>query len=609
MATLNPAQRLARFFLLPLATLSDRLGNTFYGGLAVTIMAIAALTISTGLTSEMKSKAYDLIMKTRLNYPTADPDIVILDIDEAALAAMAKDFGRWPWPRSIMGEMVEGIRVQKPKAIVFDITFSDPDVFNAEGDKYFRNSIVQTPNTYFPMIRLNEGNDKLSQFQVKRIPGVTGDENADPNATYAVVLPYLYDVLDDHRLGTNNLYADADGIVRNYHVYRNEYGWWVNSLPANVAAATGATLPDDPDILLNWRGKPPSYRTVSFHDVYFDFLKEKKTRPADEFAGKIVIIGSTAPSLFDIKPTSMARIHPGVEILATALDNLKNRDYLTELPRWVAILVTMVSVSLLGLAFIYNIDQRAVNLTFTFAQTGFLAISYLFLNFSPVFVDLTAPFTFSLLYFTIARFNSSFQTQYRNGHPLFSTLLEEDNECRAVLIECHNHIAARQAQLRLRAALKRQVGLSRFGVISAPLFKPFPLLHAFFRDTLLFYWLVPKKIEAEALQDVVATLTRMAPVVDKAGGRPGPNEDRRATFLIHTCVLHVDVQDRWRLQGEEALARTMGMANTVPSAAQGGSIRIVATQEFDKFCRSTLSQEMPAALIQAGLPAAGRVAG
>jgi hypothetical protein len=101
----------------------------------------------------------------------------------------------------------------------------------------------------------------------------------------------------------------------------------------------------------------------------------------------------------------------------------------------------------------------------------------------------------------------------------------------------------------------------------------------------------------------------MAPVVDKAGGRPGPNEDRRATFLIHTCVFDVDAQDRWRLQGEEALARTMGLAKTVPSVTQGGSIRIVATQEFNEFCRNTLSQEMPAALIQAGLPAAGRAAG
>ena len=604
MAMLNPAQRLVRFFLLPLATLSDRLGNKFYGGLAVVIIAMAALTISTGLTSGMKSKAYDLIMKTRLSHPAADPDIVILDIDEAALAAMAKEYGRWPWPRNIMGEVVEGISVQKPKAIVFDITFSDADVFNAEGDKYFRNTILQTPNTYFPMIRLNEDNDKLSNLKVSQLPGVTKDEDPEPNATYAVVLPYLYDVLDDHRLGTNNLYADDDGIVRSYHVYRIEHGWVVNSLPANVAAATGAVLPDDPDILINWRGKPPSYQRVSFHEVYFDFLKEKKTRPANEFAGKIVIIGSTAPSLFDIKPTSVARIHPGVEILATALDNMKNRDYLSELPRWVAVVVTIASIILLAVAFIYNIDQRAVTLTFTLAQTGFLAISYLFLNFSAVFVDLTAPFTFSLLYFTIARFNSTFQTQYRNGHPLFSLLLEEGNECRAVLVECHNHIAARQAHLRLRAALKRQVGLSRYGVISAPLFKPFPLLHAFFRDTLLFYWLVPKEIEAEVLQDVMDTFARMAPVVDRAGGRLAPSGSQRAIFLIHTCVFSVDVQDRWRLQGEEALARTMGMAMTAPSAAHDGNIRIVATKEFEEFCRNTPSVAVPEALVQAGLPVA-----
>ncbi len=602
MAAANPLQRIARSVLLPLSALSDRLGNAFYAGLAVLVIAWASFAIATGATSGMKNKAYDLIMKSRFHNPAADPDIVILDIDEAALAAMAPDYGRWPWPRNIMGEIVEGISAQKPKAIVFDITFSDPDVFNAESDKYFRDAIARTPNTYFPMIRLVKDNDKLSKLKVSQLPGVTRAEaSADPNATYAVVLPYLYDVLDDHRLGTNNLYADDDGIVRNYHVYRDEYGWAVNSLPANVARAAGTTLPDDADILMNWRGLPPSYQRVSFHEVYFDLLKQQKTRPAHEFTGKIVIIGSTAPSLFDLKPTPVARIHPGVEILATALDNMKNQDYLSELPVWVVILTTMAAISLLAFAFVYNIEQRTVNYIFTASQTGFLAISYLFLNFSTIFVDLTAPFSFCLLYFTIARFYSTFQGQYRNGHPFFSTLLDEGNECRAIFIQCHNHLKPRNANIRMLGTLKRQGGLSRYGIVVPSMFRAAPLMHAFFRDTMLLYWLLPKDREAEVLKDVIATLDRMIPAIDKTCRRFGPLPAPAVTFSLHTITFKIDAQERWRLLGEEALAQILAMVATVTSAAHSGMIKIQASSEFKELCQRSTAITLSPALVQAGL--------
>src|SRR3990172_1507702 len=170
----NPLQRIARFFLLPLSSFSDRLSNRFYVGLAMVVAAVAVFAIASGSTAGMKNKAYDLIMKTRFQHPAADPDIVIVDIDESALAAMAPEYGRWPWPRNIMGELVEGIAAQQPKAIVFDIVFSDPDVFNIDGDRYFRDVIAATPNTFFPMIRLTEENDRLSELKARQLSGATG---------------------------------------------------------------------------------------------------------------------------------------------------------------------------------------------------------------------------------------------------------------------------------------------------------------------------------------------------------------------------------------------------------------------------------------------------
>jgi len=595
-------RRIARFFLLPLSSLSNRLGNWFYVVLAVVIGAIAVIAIATGSTAGMKNKAYDLIMKTRFQHPAADPGIVIVDIDEPALAAMAPEFGRWPWPRSLMGELIEGIAAQQPKAIVFDIMYSDPDVFNAAGDKYFRDAIARTPNSFFPMIRLNDENDRLSQLKVRQLPGVSKlEDTASDDATIAAIMPFFYDVLGDHRLGTNNIFTDADGIVRTYSVYTDEYGWRVGSLPANVISALGFPLPEHEDILLNWRGKPPSYRHVSFHEIYFDLLKEKKSRPADEFTGKIVIVGSTAPSLFDLKTTPVAKAHPGVEILATAIDNLKKGDFLTELPPWIYIVVTLVAIVLLTVAFVYNIDQRVVNLSFTFLQSGFLAVSYLTLNFSTVFVDLTAPFAFSLAYFTVARFNYMFAGFRRSGQAFFSTQLDEGKHCRVVLVQCHGHIKNRRALLALGASIKKQVGLSRYGLVTSPFFKGMPLLHAFFRNTLVFYWLVPAEKSAEVLQDVVSVMERSLPAIKKSSRRRSTENQPTVTWLLHSFDFTVDAEESWRLQGEEGMAKLFALAPKTGKARDGGVIRVLATNEFSDACRSAEGLKVSEELEKAGL--------
>jgi hypothetical protein len=79
---------LARGFLLPLAAFSDRLGNRFYVALAAVVMLVAWAAIATDRTAGMKDHAYDLVMKYRFRAPAPDADIVVLDIDEVALAAM-----------------------------------------------------------------------------------------------------------------------------------------------------------------------------------------------------------------------------------------------------------------------------------------------------------------------------------------------------------------------------------------------------------------------------------------------------------------------------------------------------------------------------------------
>jgi adenylate cyclase len=389
-----------------LRLIATRLRQNFYVYLA-TIFSLFVVVdaVLLHVTANMRQTAFDAMVRYRIRVPRPDPGIVIVDIDEASLAAMAKDYGRWPWPRQVLGEFLDHLEAQRPRAVVFDILFSDPDVYNPDSDDYFDAVIARTTNTFFPLLRLDEASDSLSQIRPAMIPGATPLPGASQTeARVAVVLPHLPAILRGGRLGFNNIYPDPDGIVREYLVYRNEDGWTIPSLPARVIRDLGYREPVQPRIVLNWRGKPFSYRTVSFRDVFNDMTSKERRRSPGEFTNTIVLIGSTAPSLFDMKPTPMSRLHPGIEILATAIDNLQRGDYLRYPPgRMLYPALTLAIVWATAWAFYRDAGRDRIDQLFGAWQVVLVVVSYASINLTNTYIDLTGPVTVGLAYFTTAR--------------------------------------------------------------------------------------------------------------------------------------------------------------------------------------------------------------
>ena len=389
-----------------LANLTRKLKNNFYLYLATLFTLLVLLDAGVFHVGEnMRDKAFDFMVKNRFIKPNVDKDIVIVDINEASLSAFAKEYGRWPWPRQVLGEFVENIQAQNPKAIVFDIVFSDADIYNADSDAYFNEVITACENCFFPILRLDPSQDKLSALKYKQIPGVVAGSNSEDGDTVAAILPYFKGALKIGKLGTHNVYPDNDGIVREYRMYHDEAGWIMPSLPKAIAAYSGSNTESLPkDMLINWRGKPFTYTYATFSDVFTDMASKDKKRPQDEFSNKIVIIGSTAPGLFDIKPTAMGKQFPGVEILATAIDNAKHGDYLKV---WRGktpyVLLSLLLIWLTTAAFYFKVDRNRFNSIFTSSQIGLLVLSYLAINVSNTYLDLTAPLLWAAALFGIAK--------------------------------------------------------------------------------------------------------------------------------------------------------------------------------------------------------------
>lgn len=311
----------------------------------VAVLLIALNSMWLNLFSTLDNRLSDLFVRQVAQKLSPDPDIVLVDIDEASLVAMQDTAGSWPWPRAVHGELLQGIARQQPRAIVFDILFSEPDRYRPESDQFFNEVLHDLHNVYFPMALL-EGNQSLGVplAELAKIIAIPHAPDADPNAR-AILLPPQAVAPESWRVGLINFTEDRDGIARKYELSRNVSGWQLESLPARVMRDLGSAIPPQPDISLHWRGDSRAYKHISYSELYADQSRQKPQRDPHELTGKIVVIGTTATGLHDIHATPVSSLYPGVAILATALDNLKNQRYLHAAPAYFAPLVAMLLIA------------------------------------------------------------------------------------------------------------------------------------------------------------------------------------------------------------------------------------------------------------------------
>jgi adenylate cyclase len=144
-----------------------------------------------------------------------------------------------------------------------------------------------------------------------------------------------------------------------------------------VAKDLGYAVPPQPDMILAWRGKPGAFKHISYADLYEDFSREHPQRAADELKGKIVIIGTTATGLHDVRVTPMASLYPGMEILATAIDNLKNGRAMHRADEGFATGLALLLVALLSIAFMRGKHALKIGLGLLAATLALLLASYL----------------------------------------------------------------------------------------------------------------------------------------------------------------------------------------------------------------------------------------
>ncbi len=371
---------------------------------AAAALALAALEIfAVHLLQPLENRLLDGFTRWHAARLAPDPDIVLVDIDERSLAAMQNEAGRFPWPREVYAELLRGLMPQKPRAVVFDIMFSEPDKFRPQSDAAFAEAAApHRERLYFPYLMLDARDQAAGASAAELAPllGLVRRPESDPQARIALVPPMALPS-ELWRGGTINFLEDEDHVGRRYALRTTVRGWDIPSLPARVALDLGYGVPDTADLRLAWRSTARGLPAVSFSDLYEDFGRSQKKRPSDEFKGKIVVVGAAAAGLGDLRVTPLSGTQPGVEILATAIENLKNGRAMRAWPAWVPAGVALLLVGLLYAAFARNVGANRIAAGLAAATALLLAFSW-FLAGRLALLPLLAPLLAAWLFYFAA---------------------------------------------------------------------------------------------------------------------------------------------------------------------------------------------------------------
>lgn len=391
------------------ASLTDRRMAWLLAGVLACFHAGHALL---GAEDRISAGTYDTLMKRRLWVPSPDPRILVADLDEHSIAVLAPEIGLWPWPRDVFANLLDYFERRGATAVVFDVLFTEPDAQRPAADAAFAAALEKSRIAWLPALRLAREGDAISQVRMSDLPGMVTRTraDADPLRTIAIAPPYMAAAVGGGRFGYLNVEPDGDGTLRRFAFTEEIDGWRVHSLPARIAVELNGSAPTGTR-LLQWGREAPRYPRVSVAEFVRDADRRESQRPADELRGKIVVVGATAAGLHDLHPTTVATRHPGVDILANAIDDALNDRAKRTRPHWLE--APLVAASIVAmLVLVLTLQKGTVGQLLVRVPLALMAVSWASLHFGTLFVDLTVIASSALAYFSALKLAGSYRSDY-----------------------------------------------------------------------------------------------------------------------------------------------------------------------------------------------------
>jgi len=391
--------------------------------LNILILLITLKAINPSFIKSVSYLSFDLYQKFFVE--EKDSEVIIIDIDESSLGK----FGQFPWSRSVFAKILDQLNTSNPKAIGFDIFFTEKD---KQSPEEIIKSYDLIPSDIVELQKLKSHDDLFAEKlkESKSITAVLGSnvpshtnydrkakarflsKGGDPKKfTYSY--PYSIGSLEKLEknvkgLGSISFLDQTDGIIRslplivrfNEEIYptmglemvrvgskqKNIYVE-LNEVGIKRISARPYKIDSDPNgiIWIKYK-KSQKKQFISAGDVYDGKFKK------DFFENKYVLIGASAQGLFDLVKTPLGVTIPGVEVHANVIENILDQSYLIRNPNtYIFELLFSIIIALLTFILSQKIKPKFSLLIFFGNILLIIIIGFSIYKFRSEIVDISYP--------------------------------------------------------------------------------------------------------------------------------------------------------------------------------------------------------------------------
>lgn len=295
----------------------------------------------------------------------ANEDIVVLLVDEAALSSMEDLVGRWPWPRSIWADVLEYLAMGGAQSVGFDILFTESSAGNLQGgfSEHDQALIDMSEQSQLATHSMQLLEDSSNPYADRPLPPIFTERFAMPavegmtprqNDTFYIPFEGLYQAAQ--HMAVVEFSPDSDGDYRRTRLFREYQGHYYPVLSMailrnrysmeqvqqnnelNQLRLDDLVVPLDREhnYQVNFYQHFESYSLSSVlasiaklrQGDLESLYQDPNLVPPDAFENKIILIGSSAVGLKDLKSTPMNARWPGVFLHASIASNIIEQDFI-----------------------------------------------------------------------------------------------------------------------------------------------------------------------------------------------------------------------------------------------------------------------------------------
>ena len=378
---------------------------------------------------ELRLRTFDIFQLLDPRVKKIKP-VTIVDIDEKSLAML----GQWPWPRTTIADMIINLTNLGAVVIGFDVVFSEPDRLNSD--------VVARTMRYLDEVTRNKlsglpSNDQILADAIRRSRVVLGEtgmpdmriesDESLPLTAFATLGKEVDPLLFLHQFmgllrnvpviekasagrGLITIVPEGDGIIRRVPMVLQAQGNTMPSLSLEILRVVTGTptilLRSDDAGIQSIKLRGLEIPTDSHGQLWLHFASLDRDRsiyvsaadildnkvPVDKIKGKLVLIGTSAAMLNDVKTTPVSPVMPGVEIHAQILESALTGGFVQQ-PSY-GISLEFVAALVLGLfviAFAPNLGPARLAALGALFATGLIGTSWYAYQYHRQLLDITFP--------------------------------------------------------------------------------------------------------------------------------------------------------------------------------------------------------------------------